>query len=73
MCWHSLPQAFCDASPACTGYTYAASAGFCGVYGPGLDTDLAGGMSAWHRSATTTIGGATGDSESVCAAVAGRN
>jgi hypothetical protein len=42
------------------------------VYGPGLDTDLAGGWSADPRP-TTTIGGASGDSDWVCAAVAGRH
>ena len=49
---------------------------YCYVYGPGLDTDLAGGWIAWTHP-TTTIGGADGDSGRnggyVCAAVAGRN
>eukprot|EP01047_Picozoa_sp_COSAG01_P012108 COSAG01_NODE_539_length_15749_cov_21.448307_2_plen_241_part_00 len=65
-------QAECDAAPACTGYTYEASVGYCCVYGPGLDTDLGGG---WYGSTdpTTTIGGTDGGSAYVCAAVAGRN
>jgi hypothetical protein len=65
-------QASCDAAPACTGYTYSASNGFCGVHGPGLDTDLGGGWEAL-TSPATTIGGADGRSDYVCAAVAGRN
>eukprot|EP01047_Picozoa_sp_COSAG01_P035677 COSAG01_NODE_2752_length_7143_cov_35.819989_2_plen_58_part_00 len=44
----------------------------CFVHGPGLDRDLAGGWNAF-TFATTTIGGATGQSGIVCAAVAGRN
>jgi hypothetical protein len=65
-------QAFCDAAPACVGYAYYASAEGCDVYGPGLDTDLGGG---WHAETrpTTTISGADGASDYVCAAVAGRN
>jgi hypothetical protein len=66
-------QAFCDAAPACVGYDYQASSEFCEVYGPGLDTDLGGGWHAWTWPATTTIGGATGASGYVCAAVAGRH
>eukprot|EP01047_Picozoa_sp_COSAG01_P102200 COSAG01_NODE_31824_length_590_cov_18.822811_1_plen_95_part_00 len=67
-------QVFCDAAAACVGYTYEAtgSYGDCVVHGPGLDTNLAGGWSAWTRPATT-IGGASGHSGVVCAAVAGRN
>jgi hypothetical protein len=52
--------------------SYSASAGYCDVYGPGLDTDPAGGWYGATRP-TTTIGGADGDSNYVCAAVAGRN
>jgi hypothetical protein len=68
-------QAFCDAAPACVGYTYWASDRYCIVNGPGLDTDLAGGWDVWIADPypTTTIGGASGDSGVVCAAVAGRN
>eukprot|EP01049_Picozoa_sp_SAG25_P008188 SAG25_NODE_719_length_5744_cov_4.938884_9_plen_152_part_00 len=66
-------QAGCDAAPACVGYTYRASGGgLCDVYGPGLDTDLAGGWTADTWPATT-IGGASGGSAYVCAAVVGRN
>jgi hypothetical protein len=65
-------QAGCDAAPACVGYAYDASNGFCYVYGPGLDTDLAGGWFAYSNP-TATIGGADGGSLYVCAAVAGRN
>jgi hypothetical protein len=69
-------QAGCDANPACTGYSYAARVEYCYVYGPGLDTDLAGGW--WDRTRlTTTIGGASNGGSLgrgvVCAAVAGRN
>jgi hypothetical protein len=70
-------RAECDASPACTGYTYyGANSWYCNVHGPGLDTDLGGG---WRPSTfpATTIGGASivghGFSGHVCAAVAGRN
>jgi hypothetical protein len=65
-------QAFCDAAPACVGYTYGASDEFCAVYGPGLDTDLGGGWRALTHPATT-IAGASGVSGYVCAAVAGRH
>jgi hypothetical protein len=65
-------RAFCDAAPACVGYSYRASDGDCNVYGPGLDTDLARGWYALTHPATT-IGGASGNSVWVCAAVAGRN
>jgi hypothetical protein len=65
-------RAGCDANPACVGYTYHARYGLCRVHGPGLDTDLGGGWSAYTRPATT-IGGANDDSDYVCAAVAGRN
>jgi hypothetical protein len=64
-------RAFCDAAPACVGYTYS-SFEYCAVHGPGLDTDLAGGWSAFTHP-TTTIGGADGVGLYVCAAVAGRN
>ena len=53
-------QAVCDAAPACVGYAYYAHGGRCFVYGPGLDTDLAGGWRA-STSPTTTISGASGD------------
>jgi hypothetical protein len=65
-------QAGCDAAPACVGYAYRASDGGCVVFGPGLDTDLAGGWDALPTP-TTTIGGASGSSDYVCAAVAGRH
>jgi hypothetical protein len=72
-------RAGCDASPSCTGYNYRTSGGYCYVYGPGLDTDLAGGV-GWHAATwpTTTIAGANGHggngySGRVCVAVAGRN
>jgi hypothetical protein len=65
-------QASCDANPACVGYAYYASGRFCRVFGPGLDTDLGGGWTA-DPDPATTIGGASGLSGLVCAAVAGRN
>eukprot|EP01047_Picozoa_sp_COSAG01_P003453 COSAG01_NODE_102_length_26290_cov_94.760299_25_plen_538_part_00 len=65
-------RAGCDAASACTGYDYRASSGDCSVYGPGVETDLRGGWRALF-SPTTTIGGASGNSGVVCAAVAGRN
>eukprot|EP01049_Picozoa_sp_SAG25_P005173 SAG25_NODE_345_length_9393_cov_4.870468_3_plen_171_part_00 len=65
-------QASCDATPACVGYSYRAWNSQCFVHGPGLDTDLGGGWVADSHFATT-IGGATGHSNAVCAAVAGRN
>eukprot|EP01049_Picozoa_sp_SAG25_P018298 SAG25_NODE_5187_length_691_cov_2.224662_1_plen_89_part_00 len=63
-------QAGCDAAAACVGYDY--QGGTCHVYGPGVDTDLAGGWLAVTHP-TTTIAGASGSSGAVCAAVAGRN
>jgi hypothetical protein len=68
-------QASCDASPACTGYSYSAGVPLpvhCWVYGPGLDTDLAGGWIASPHPATT-IGGARSAPGYVCVVVAGRN
>jgi hypothetical protein len=74
----SACQAGCDAAPACVGYDYYASYERCYVYGPGLDTDLAGGWFAFTNP-TTTIASADGNSiyvdyrETICVAVAGRN
>jgi hypothetical protein len=67
-------QAECDANVACTGYSYHASNLFlaCQVHGPGLDTDLGGGWTAYTHP-VTLIAGADGHSTWVCAAVAGRN
>jgi hypothetical protein len=62
-------RAACDANPACNGYSYLAGGSKCDLHGPGLDTDLAGGWYALTHP-TTTIGGADGDSNWVCAAVA---
>eukprot|EP01047_Picozoa_sp_COSAG01_P014690 COSAG01_NODE_720_length_14070_cov_9.960633_17_plen_43_part_00 len=42
------------------------------MFGPGLDTDLAGGWTA-DTNPATTIDGATGELGYVCAAVARRN
>jgi hypothetical protein len=70
-------QAACDdAVLACVGYAYDASSGHCRVYGPGINHDLHGGWGAstiQHPTTTTTIGGASGSSNYVCAAVVGRN
>jgi hypothetical protein len=65
-------QAGCDAAPACVGYAYQASYAACVVHGPGLDTDLGGGWTAFTAPATT-IASADGTSGILCAAVAGRN
>eukprot|EP01047_Picozoa_sp_COSAG01_P060091 COSAG01_NODE_7314_length_3255_cov_4.176489_2_plen_104_part_00 len=65
-------QVGCDASPACTGYTYRADQGYCAVHGPGLDRDLVGGWSA-GTDHSTTIGGTNGNPLYVCVVVAGRN
>mgnify|MGYP001392403792 FL=1 len=73
-------QAGCDANSSCVGYTYHArdsnnkySDGYCAVYGPGLDTDLAEGWTSNGHSETVFIERANGSSNYVCAAVAGRN
>jgi hypothetical protein len=44
----------------------------CYVYGPWVDRDLGGGWTG-DTCPTTTIGGAGGVSDYVCAAVAGHN
>ena len=64
-------QAFCDAAPACVGYSYWDNSELCQVHGPGLDTDLGGWRALTHPA--TTISGANGASDWVCAAVAGHN
>jgi hypothetical protein len=66
-------QAFCDAAAPCVGYSYRAHDGYCYVHGPGLDTDLAGGWTAYTEPATTIGGADISFSGWVCAAVARRN
>jgi hypothetical protein len=50
-------QAFCDAKPACVGYAYSASLGYCNVEGPGLDRDLGSGWMKWSADWSQTASG----------------